>query len=213
MIGFYDYTVIATYIGFACAVAGIRAAYNGNILAAVVCLLAAGFCDAFDGKIARTKKNRNEQQKKFGIQIDSLSDMVCFGILPSMIGCALCGGDGLFVAIMVFYALTALIRLAYFNVTEEERQAQTDEVRKYYLGLPVTASCLLVPFMFVFSPICGDDFQMVYSIGLAIIGILHITPMKIRKPGGKILPVLAGVGVLIAAALIIEYGKGLLTFG
>ena len=212
MIGFYDYTVIATYIGFAFAVSGIRCAYNGNILMAVVCLMGAGFCDAFDGKIARTKKNRNEQQKKFGIQIDSLSDMVCFGVLPAMIGCALCDGEGLFVPIMVFYALTALIRLAYFNVSEEERQSKTDEVRKYYLGLPVTASCLLVPLLFAVSPFCGDDFQMIYGIGLAIIGILHISPMKIRKPGGKILPILACIGLAIAATLILEYNAGLLIF-
>ena len=36
----------------------------------------------FDGKIARTKKNRTEDEKRFGIQIDSLCDVVCFGVFP-----------------------------------------------------------------------------------------------------------------------------------
>ena len=40
----------------------------------------------FDGKIARTKKNRTDEEKCFGIQIDSLADIVCFGILPIILG-------------------------------------------------------------------------------------------------------------------------------
>lgn len=39
-----------------------------------------------DGRIARTKKDRTEQEKRFGIQIDSLNDLVCFGVLPAAIG-------------------------------------------------------------------------------------------------------------------------------
>ena len=42
--------------------------------------MAAGFCDMFDGKIASTRK-RTRQEKRFGIQIDSLSDLACFGIM------------------------------------------------------------------------------------------------------------------------------------
>ena len=52
-------------------------------------LLFCGLCDAFDGKVARTKKNRTERMKKFGIQIDSLSDLVAFGVLPACIGIAM----------------------------------------------------------------------------------------------------------------------------
>jgi hypothetical protein len=43
----------------------------------------------FDGKVARTKKDRTEQEKSFGIQIDSLSDLVSFGVLPAVIGFAM----------------------------------------------------------------------------------------------------------------------------
>ena len=52
-------------------------------------LMFCGLCDAFDGKVARTKKNRTEQMKQFGIQIDSLSDLVAFGVLPACIGIAM----------------------------------------------------------------------------------------------------------------------------
>ena len=210
MIGVYNYTVVATYIGFSCAICGIRFAYCDDIFGAVICLLAAGFCDAFDGKIARTKKDRNDLEKKFGIQIDSLSDVVCFGVLPGMIGCSLCRDNRLYGGVMIFYVLAALIRLAYFNVTEDERQAQTDEVRKTYLGLPVTASAVLVPMTFCFMPLLGSEFETAFGLAMAITGILFITPMKVPKPGKKLMPVLVAIGCCIAVVLITEYCLGLL---
>ena len=85
MLGFYDYTVILTYISFASAVSGIFLASAAYLRMAVFCLALSGLCDMFDGKVARTKKNRTDDEKSFGIQIDSLCDMVCFGVLPIVI--------------------------------------------------------------------------------------------------------------------------------
>lgn len=102
----------------------------------MLCLMLAGLLDAFDGRIARTKKDRTEQEKRFGIQIDSLNDLVCFGVLPAAIGWSMDCDRLWFLATMSFFALCSLIRLAYFNVTEEERQDQTSENRAYYLGVP-----------------------------------------------------------------------------
>ena len=84
MIGFYDYTVLATYAATALGVTGMFQAVEGRPLTAVFCLLAAGLLDCFDGRIARTKKDRSHQQQSFGIQIDSLNDVLCFGALPSV---------------------------------------------------------------------------------------------------------------------------------
>lgn len=77
MIGFYDYTVLATYAATALGVTGMFQAVEGRHLTAVFCLLAAGLLDCFDGRIARTKKDRSHQQQSFGIQIDSLNDVLC----------------------------------------------------------------------------------------------------------------------------------------
>ena len=93
MIGVYDYTVLATYLSLAFGVSGILAAMNGSPYSALLCLMVSGLLDAFDGRIARTKKNRTEQEKRFGIQIDSLNDVVCFGVLPGVIGASLGGGE------------------------------------------------------------------------------------------------------------------------
>ena len=69
MIGFYNYTVILTYIGLASSLTGIFLAMHGqHITAAIVALMISGLCDMFDGKIARTRQ-RTDDEKKFGIQI------------------------------------------------------------------------------------------------------------------------------------------------
>lgn len=75
MLGVYDYTVVLTYISLMISIGGMMFAVNGHLHLGVMCLAISGLCDMFDGKIARTKKNRTEDEKRFGIQIDSLSDM------------------------------------------------------------------------------------------------------------------------------------------
>lgn len=91
MIGFYDYTVILTYLSILSGTTGIILCLNGigHPYLGMFFLLFSGLCDTFDGKVARTKKNRTEKMKKFGIQIDSLSDLIAFGVLPACIGIAL----------------------------------------------------------------------------------------------------------------------------
>ena len=91
MIGFYDYTVILTYLSLMSGTIGIMLCLNGmgHPYLGMFFLLFSGLCDTFDGKVARSKKDRTTQMKKFGIQIDSLSDLIAFGMLPSCIGIAM----------------------------------------------------------------------------------------------------------------------------
>ena len=122
LIGVYDYTVLLTYIGLACTLFGMTQAISGNFEAAVLCLAISGACDAFDGRVARSKKNRTDDERNFGIQLDSLCDVICFGVFPGLI-CYLLGVRGLLgLPIVCFFCLCAVIRLAFFNVLEGNRQ-------------------------------------------------------------------------------------------
>ena len=78
MIGFYNASVILTYLGVVSAVFGMSQAFNGNFKIAILCLMISGLTDMYDGTIAKMIK-RSEDAKKFGIEIDSLCDLVCFG--------------------------------------------------------------------------------------------------------------------------------------
>ena len=185
MIGVYDYTVIATYLSLLFGLAGIYSASRGNLFAAILFLMLAGLLDAFDGRIARTKKNRTDTEKRFGIQIDSLNDLVCFGVLPAAIGTAMGCTAIWFLTTMAFFTLCALIRLAYFNVMEEERQEGTSEVRKFYLGVPVTSASFIVPAYYLLSLYGGLTDYIVYAIGLFVLGVAFIAPVRVAKPGLK----------------------------
>ena len=205
MIGFYNYTVILTYIGTAFGFVGITYAWAGNLKAALICLMFAGFCDMFDGKIASTKK-RTRQEMRFGIQIDSLSDLFCFGALPAMITLCACGIKPINTAIGVIYFLCALIRLAWFNVDEEERQLTEEGSRKTYLGLPVTSSAVIVPVLMGTGLYLRLPVDKIFPWILLAVAIAFITPFKLKKPAliGKL--VLLALGVLGLVMVILGLG-------
>ena len=88
MIGFYNYTVILTYMSLISAITGMTFAHAGMFGAAIFCLALSGFFDMFDGKVARRKKDRTDDEKLFGIQLDSLCDVVAFGAFPAYLSTA-----------------------------------------------------------------------------------------------------------------------------
>ena len=181
MLGIYNYTVILTYIGFLSGFAGILCALEGHLSAAVLCLLGAGVCDVFDGKVASTKKDRSRSEKRFGIQIDSLSDLVCFGVLPAVIVYSL-GGAWVRALACGAYVLCALIRLAWFNVDEEARQDFDTGRRKVYLGLPVTSAAAIFPLLIGVGTLRHWPLHIMGPLTLLIVAAAFLTPFSIRKP-------------------------------
>ena len=181
MLGFYDYTVVLTYISLAVSVFGMTRALEGDFKVAILCLALSGLCDMFDGKIARTKKNRTEDEKKFGIQIDSLCDVVCFGVI-----------------ILCLYCVASVIRLGYFNVMEEKRQNETSELRHYYQGLPITSMAIILPFLYLLRRGCGKNFLLVIHVAVVVVGVLFISDFKVKKPQNPMVILLVA---LVALAL------------
>lgn len=158
----------------------------------------------FDGKIASTMK-RTKQEKRFGVQIDSLSDLICFGALPALIVLQYSGKTPLHIAISAIYLLCALIRLAWFNVDEEERQDNDENERKAFRGLPVTTAAVLLPIFIGTAHIIKKSTiaEKTSPWILLCIAIAFLTPFSMKKPGiiGKILLLLFGIAGL-AAVLI-----------
>lgn len=205
LIGFYNYTVILTYIGLISSVYGMTEALDGHFTKAIACLVISGICDMLDGKIARTME-RTEDEKKFGIQIDSLCDLFCFGAFPAFLGYAL-GVRGFFgTAAMCMYVLAAVIRLGFFNVMEEKRQQMTTEVRKYYQGLPVTSIAIIFPIVYLLRPLIGHEVYMRVLIGVMFaVAVLFISNIKVFKPGNKLMTFFIILGVAILGKLLHFY--------
>lgn len=180
LLGYYNYTVILTYLGMISGFIGITHTFKGNFSKAMICLMISGICDMFDGAIAATM-NRSFQEKCFGIQIDSLSDLICFGVLPATFVYSL-NQSKFSLCISALYVLCALIRLAYFNVEEQERQKETNERREFYYGMPVTLSSLFLPLTYKLSGILSDRPGSVLMIVLFLMSGFFLAPYKIKKP-------------------------------
>lgn len=181
--GYYNYTVVLTYLGMLFGFTGILLASERMFRQAALCLMVAGLCDMFDGAVASTMQ-RSEREKNFGIQIDSLSDLICFGVLPAVFVYQICHKSYPAFGAACLYLLCALIRLAYFNVMEEERQRMENGRRKEYLGLPVTASALLLPLCFALGSRASMSFgkDILFPFLLIATGIAFLVPVSIKKP-------------------------------
>ena len=225
MIGFYDYTVILTYLSLLSGISGVLVCLNGigHPYLGMFFLLFSGLCDTFDGKVARSKKNRTEQEKLFGIQIDSLSDLIAFGALPACIGIAMlrCSleyttlpnihyirlqAKPVFVQVVLtviaaLYVLAAMIRLAYFNVLEAADQNRDANGEKIYLGLPVTSAALVFPAVLLLHVFVSADLTLLYFGVLIVMGFLFLSKIHIKKPQNREIALMIAFGVLEFAIL------------
>lgn len=181
-IGVYNYTVILTYLSLVSSTVGMVCAHRGRFALAVCCLVVSGVCDMFDGVVARSKKDRTADEKNFGIQLDSLCDVVCFGVFPAVLlylnGVTSIAG----IAVLIFYVLCAICRLAFFNVLETKRQTMEDGCAKGYRGLPVTSSAIIFPLFFLIDSLLppGLEDALCYALP-ALAGFLFILDFSVPK--------------------------------
>ena len=185
-IGVYDYTVILTYLSLFSSVVGMILASKGIFTGAIVCLMLSGFCDAFDGIVARSKKNRTEDEKAFGIQLDSLCDVVCFGVFPAFL-CYHLGTDGIVgIACIFFYSMCAVCRLAFFNVIEGKRQKNEGGCNKTYRGLPVTSISMIFPALYGFRFLLPEKaYIAMLCCMMALVAFLFVLDFSVKKPDWK----------------------------
>lgn len=208
-IGYYDYTVVLTFISLLSSVYGITRAIHDDYKTAILCLAVSGILDAFDGRVARSKKNRTEDERAFGIQLDSLCDIICFGVFPALI-CYLLGMRGFIGLTIVFiYCLCALIRLAYFNVLEANRQKkEKGGCNKTYRGLPVTTIAYILPLTFWLQFIIPSDkaFIILLHAVMAVTAVLFVLNFPLPKPDLKAILIMAAI-VAVTVGIIFAYTK------
>lgn len=171
IIGFYNKSVYMTYLGVCFSIIGIYLCVFGQFNHAMVALILAGVCDMFDGAIAR-KVERNEQEMEFGVQIDSLADVINFLALPAVYFVTNEHFDSKYLIFIIIFVVAGVIRLAYFNVVTSKDTAET----KTYCGLPVTFSALFIPVAHIL-------FQNVFVLYVYLVmGILFVLNFKLKKP-------------------------------
>jgi CDP-diacylglycerol---serine O-phosphatidyltransferase len=135
-----------TLANAACGVASIFIAMDhvasrvrGQFLGAAALLLLALIFDVFDGRIARWR----QRHSPLGRELDSLADIISFGVAPAALAFAAGMNTRLDRAVLIYFVACGVSRLARFNVTAEELATGGDKV-KYFEGTPIPTSVLLV---------------------------------------------------------------------
>ena len=113
--------------------------------------------DIADGRVAR----RHHQQTPFGQELDSLADIVSFGVAPATLAYALGMRGAVDILILIFFVACGISRLARFNVTAAGLSDESGKV-KYFEGTPIPSSLILVAILaacFHFGR-SGDDLPL-----------------------------------------------------
>lgn len=173
--GFYLLPNMLTTIGMFLGFLSIVYASQGRIELAGMAILLAALLDGLDGKVARLTNTASE----FGVQFDSLADLVAFGLAPAILfwhwQLENFGRAGLAAAFI--YAACGALRLARFNVS-----ASQETSKRFFIGLPIPAGgCTLVTFVFcsVFFPASFGTALTYLAFLLAVgIGLLMISRVR-----------------------------------
>lgn len=178
MIGKWNKSVILTYVGLILSTLGLIFVTSGiDIKYGMICLMLAGICDLFDGTVARRCK-RTKEEKEFGIELDSLVDVMSFIALPIVILSKI-NKSIIYLPIAIIYVIFAVARLAYFNI----KTADSEKAIKSYIGLPVTYAALIFPLVFLlFYLLKNNTFIILYNIITLIVAVLFILKINVPKP-------------------------------
>lgn len=177
-IGCFNKSVILTYIGMILSITGtFNLLINGSMDISIICLILAGICDLFDGAIAR-KCKRNDTQKKFGIQLDSLVDTFSFVIYPCILLFYLWKTTSIvYIFVSAIYIICGITRLAWFN-------SNVEDFKEKFQGLPVTYAALIIPILYlIFRKTM--IMNLIMPIAYCLIAFLFILDFKMKKPKGK----------------------------
>jgi len=200
---------IITVLAICAGLTGIRLAFEGRVELAVIMVLVAAFLDGVDGRVARLMKSSS----RFGAQMDSLADIVNFGVAPALVLYAylLNEAESFGWIAALIYVLAAALRLARFNVMDERPKAKWQS--NYFVGVPAPFGAMLVLLPVYlghlgFEP--GPVFAgaaILYTILIAFLLVSRL-PVYSGKAVGRIrrdlvLPVLIAIAIYVA--LLMSY--------
>ncbi|MDP6572261.1 MAG: CDP-diacylglycerol--serine O-phosphatidyltransferase [Rhodospirillales bacterium] len=196
---------ILTMLALSAGMTAVRFGLQDQWKPAVVAITAAAILDALDGRIARMLKGTS----KFGAELDSLSDFICFGVAPSVmlyLWSMKDAGNFGWVLVLLFSVCCAL-RLARFNTALEEPD-RPSWAHNYFSGVPAPAGAGLVLLPMILSFQAGDAFFrepavvgafLIVVSGLLVSRIPTYAFKSFRVPHQWVLPTMLFVGLLVAS--------------
>jgi CDP-diacylglycerol---serine O-phosphatidyltransferase len=196
---------LVTVLAICAGLSGIRFAFEDRFEPAAVMVLLAAFLDGIDGRLARMLKATS----KFGAQLDSLADIVNFGVAPALVLYAFlldrAGSPGWIAALL--FTIACGMRLARFNVLAEETDQPIWQT-EYFVGVPAPAGAVLVmlPLYLYFlrlglepsRPVAFVAAGFTVLVAFLLVSRLPVYSGKsIKIPGDRVLPVILAVVLYI----------------
>ncbi len=174
-----DLPNICSLLGLLSAVFGIYFAINGNFQASIIAVLWAVLFDWFDGIVARKLNGRTKEQGVFGGQLDSMIDIVSFGVFPAILLLSYGNYNIWFMPGAFVIIATSALRLSYFNI-----YGLIDS--KTYKGLALDNNVLILAFMFLFESFFKhSNFSIIIYTVLMILSALNLSSIPTLKFGGR----------------------------
>jgi CDP-diacylglycerol--serine O-phosphatidyltransferase len=174
-----DLPNICSLAGLLCAVFGIYYAILGNFPVALIGVLWAVVFDWADGIIARQMTGRTDHHRAFGGQLDSLIDIVSFGVFPAVFLLSYGKFSPWFLPGAFLIVATSAIRLSYFNIF-----GLIDD--KTYMGLALDNNVIIFAFVFLFEGFINHTvFSIILYALLMVFLVLNLAPVRTPKFAGK----------------------------
>lgn len=193
-----DLPNVCSLAGLLCAVLGIYYAILGIFPLAIIGILWAVLFDWGDGIIARQMKGRTDHHRAIGGQLDSLIDIVSFGVFPAIFLLSYGKFSPWFLPGAFLIVAVSAIRLSYFNVF-----GLIDD--KTYRGLALDNNIIIFAFVFLFEGFINYEvFSIIIYALLMILLVFNLAPLRTPKFAGK------WFYVLIAYTLVLTVIYGLL---
>lgn len=180
IIGEFGKFVYVTYLGLLFAMIAIYCFLQGQLAYGMMAFIISGICDLFDGRAANLFE-RTAYQKRYGIEIDSLCDMVNFAAVPAILIFTQVTHPLWAMVLAVIYVLAAVTRLATFNAQAKIGEADGD----YFIGLPVTYSALIFPVSYLVVEYLAPGFYgNILPVLVLVVAYLFVMKRRIPKPRG-----------------------------
>ena len=195
---------IITLLGVVCAITGMLLCVVGKTGFAVVLLAISGICDGFDGYFAKKVRKPN-QSSEYGVELDSLADIVCAGVFPVVISMSLGFTKWYNLIIYILFIMCGITRLTYYNVNSSSKN--------YFNGVPITVSAFVIPAIYlIFRNTTTKPYLMIgLMVSLGLLSVLYVTTnVKIKKPTLEDRTIWSAIGFIICAIVIFLLFKGII---
>lgn len=205
---------ILTVAALCTGLSAIRFAILGRFETAVLAILIAAFLDALDGRLARLLKSTSE----FGVELDSLSDFISFGVAPAVVVYILTMHEwrGLGWGVILFFAVCMALRLARFNVMAlyAHQSPQKAISNLFFVGVPAPAGAFiaLLPLsLFLASEYAlfiNPYFYTVFLVGAGILMISRLPTFSLKSikiHRKMVIPTMIFAAILVASIVSIPW--------